>query len=96
MPRVLSMPADPSVISEVDRISINTDFSRNTLYIGYESRCRTLFVLSGMTLFLIEDMQGFTLPDNRANCVIIFPPKTDADALFDSCARFIKTQRIVI
>lgn len=96
MPRVLSMPADPSVISRVDRISINTDFSRNTLYIGYESQMQnTVRFLSGMTLFLIEDMQGFTLPDNRANCVIIFPPKTDADALFDSCARFIKTQRLL-
>jgi|LSQX01.2.fsa_nt_gb hypothetical protein len=96
MPRVLSMSSNPSVVSKVDRICINTDFSKDTLYIGYESQMQnTVRFLSGMTLFLIEDMQGFGLPDNRANCVIIFPSETDADALFESCNQLIKTQRLL-
>jgi hypothetical protein len=34
-------------------------------------------------------------PDNRANCIVIFPPETDADALFGCCTQLIKTQSLV-
>lgn len=95
-PRVLCMPKNPAVVSGVERINVNTDFSKNTLYVGFETQMQnTVRFLSGMTLFLIEDMDGFELPDEKANCVVVFPAETDVDALFECCTKLVKTQSLV-
>ncbi|MFX4263418.1 PucR family transcriptional regulator [Pelotomaculum propionicicum] len=95
-PRVISIPKHNTVVTNIDRITVNTDFVKNTLYIGYESQMQnTLRFLNGITLFLIEDIDDFSIPNKNDNCIVVFPRDTDLDELTEKCASLISNQNLV-
>ena len=95
-PRVISIPKHNTVLTSIDRITVNTDFIKNTLYIGYESQMQNaLRFLNGITLFLIEDIDAFCIPNRNDNCIVVFPRDTDLDEISEKCASLISNQNLV-
>lgn len=95
-PRVVSMPKYNIILTNVDRINVNTDFVKNTLYIGYESQMQNnLRFLNGITFFLIEDLDEFSIPNKNGNCIVVFPRETDLDEISEKCASLISNQNLV-
>lgn len=86
------------MIKKVSYVSDNTNFKKNTLYIGAISSVAYRFLsMDGITLFLINDI------DSRLdhwkfgnNCVVMFPKKTSVEDLYEKCKDYLKIQEEVV
>ncbi|HVI41306.1 MAG TPA: hypothetical protein VM577_11660, partial [Anaerovoracaceae bacterium] len=92
-PRILSVGLSKNLLNSVKQIGSNTAFEPFALHIGYESQSLSqLRFLSGITLFLIHDLEDQPELGNSLNCIVQFPKDTDISQLLQSCRTFIENQ----
>jgi hypothetical protein len=83
-PKLLADSGEEMTFTNVELISKDTVFRKNTLYLGFQSQVQDLD-LTGIILYLIKDLDRFSLPLGKNNYVVEFPKGTELDSLYERC-----------
>lgn len=80
----------------VERITGSTNFRSDTIYVGYQSEVQGYIgSIQHAILFLIEDVENFSLPVNHSNEIVFFPQDVDIYRLMEDCRNVLRRQIIL-